>query len=110
MSDCAPAGWFFQNDLDGLAKLVNYSQADYVTMDIESFPELEPYVAVAYKSKNLKARQTKGETDSAAGLRVARGWTSGCVAAAKQVKPDVTVYMYWLNACFDRGVQVSYCS
>ena len=36
---CAGPGWFFQNDLAGLAKLVNYSQADYVTMDIEAWPE-----------------------------------------------------------------------
>jgi hypothetical protein len=79
-------------------------------MDIEAFPELEPYIAVAYLSKNFKARQMKGEMDSATGLRMARGWVGGCVAAAKKVKPDVAVYMYWLNARFDRGVQVSLCS
>jgi hypothetical protein len=75
-------------------------------MDIESFPELEPYITVAYTSKNFKARQLGGESDSATSLRMARGWVGGCVAAAKKAKSDVKVYMYWLNARFDRGVQV----
>ena len=76
-------------------------------MDIEAWPEQEPYIAVAYMSKNFKARQLAGESDSATSLRMARGWVGGCVEAAKKVKPDVIVYMYWVNARFDRGVQIT---
>ena len=63
---------------------------------------------MAYMSKNFKARQLAGETDSVTSLRMARGWVGGCVAAAKKVKPDIKIYMYWLNARFDRGVQVRF--
>jgi hypothetical protein len=45
MMDLSYNGWFFRNDLAGVAKVVNYSKPDYMTVDIEAFPELEAYVA-----------------------------------------------------------------
>ena len=58
------------------------------------FPELEPYVAVAFTSKNFAARRQKGESDSELSLRIARGWVGGCVATVKQAYAGVKVYMY----------------
>jgi hypothetical protein len=107
MMDLSYNGWFFRNDLAGVAKLINYSKPDFMTVDIEAFQELEPYVAVAYKSKNFEARRRPGESDSELSLRVARGWLGGIVSATKQAHTETKVYMYDVNARFDRGFQIT---
>jgi hypothetical protein len=78
-----------------------------MTVDIEAFPELEPYVAVAFRSKNFEARRRKDESDSELSLRVAAGWLGGVVAAANQAHNYTKVYMYDVNARFDRGFQIT---
>ena len=40
-------------------------------MDIESFPELEAWAVVGYKSANFARQKKAGETDSAATRRIA---------------------------------------
>jgi hypothetical protein len=107
MIDLAYRGWFFQNDLLGLQKLVNFSKPDFMTVDIESFPELEPYVAVAFKSKNFEPSRRKGESDSELSLRLAGGWLGGVVATAKQAHSATKVRMYDVNSRFDRGFQIT---
>jgi hypothetical protein len=42
--DLSYDGWFKQNDLHAISKIVGYSQPDYWNMDIESFPSLEDWI------------------------------------------------------------------
>eukprot|EP01043_Picozoa_sp_COSAG02_P007607 COSAG02_NODE_230_length_28060_cov_5.226816_22_plen_67_part_00 len=47
-----------------VTQLVNFSQPDFFSMDIESFPELEAWLEVGYNSANY--RKLPGESDSMA--------------------------------------------
>ena len=47
-----------------VTQLVNFSQPDYFSMDIESFPELEAWLEVGFNSANYK--KLPGESDSMA--------------------------------------------
>ena len=47
-----------------MSQLVNFSQPDYFSMDIESFPELEAWLQVGFHSANYK--KLPGESDSEA--------------------------------------------
>jgi hypothetical protein len=105
--DLAYDGFFFQNDLATVAKLVAYADPDDITMDTECMPELEAYVAVAYKSANFAAAQGAGQTDSAAALQFAQRWLSMAAATAVHAGSHVTPYLYSVSARYDRGFQIT---
>lgn len=107
LMDLAYDGFFKQNDLETVTKLVQYSQPDYFSMDIESFPELEAWVSVGYKSSNFVAAKKQGESDSTASLRIAKSWLEGAAKAATKAKPDVKNYLYDIWARFDNGFQIT---
>jgi hypothetical protein len=69
-----------------VSQLVNFSQPDYFSMDIESFPELEAWLEVGFHSANYK--KLPGESDSEAvrdfGLAFAPSLVRGYVSAVRQ--------------------------
>jgi hypothetical protein len=105
--DLAYDGYFKQNDFDTITKLVKYTQPTYFSMDIESFPELEAWAVVGYKSTNFAAAKKQGETDSATTLRIAQSWLGGAAKAATAGKSDVKSYLYGIYARFDHGYQIT---
>eukprot|EP01043_Picozoa_sp_COSAG02_P002326 COSAG02_NODE_54_length_43941_cov_54.857990_2_plen_574_part_00 len=107
LMDLAYDGFFKQNDLETVTQLVQYTQPDYFSMDIESFPELEAWASVGYKSKNFVAAKKQGESDSSATLRIAQSWLGGAAQAATKAKPDVKNYLYDIWARFDHGFQIT---
>jgi len=54
-------GIFYQNDVQRYAATVNYSQADYFSLDIEVLPEFGTWASVAHKSANFRRRVQPGE-------------------------------------------------
>ena len=76
-------------------------------MDIESFPELEAWAVVGYKSANFARQKKAGETNSAATRRIAQSWLGGAVDAARTAAPHSKAYLYDIWARFDAGYQVS---
>ena len=103
--DLSYDGYFRNHDLAVVSQLVNFSQPQYFSVDIESFPGLETWVELGYKSANFVKQP--GESDSAASLRIAQSWLGGVVTAAKAAKPDVKVYMYDIWAVYDSGYQIT---
>jgi hypothetical protein len=61
--DLSYDGYFKQNDLATVTKLVKYAQPDYFSMDIESFPELEAWALVPSTLVNVYEIQTGGDRD-----------------------------------------------
>ena len=61
---CRYDGFFREHDFQVVTQLVNFSQPDYFSMDIESFPELEAWLEVGFNSANYK--KLPGESDSMA--------------------------------------------
>ena len=76
-------------------------------MDIESFPELEAWAVVGYKSANFARQKKAGETDSAATRRIAQSWLGGAVDAARKAAPHSKAYLYDIWARFDAGYQIT---
>ena len=107
MMDISYDGYFKQHDFAVVTQYVNYSQPDYFSVDIESFPELETWMEVGFKSANFASAKRTGESDSAASLRMAQSWLGGVAAAAKAAKPNVKVYMYDIWAMYDEGYQIT---
>eukprot|EP00040_Diaphanoeca_grandis_P028166 m.161880 g.161880 ORF g.161880 m.161880 type:complete len:971 (-) comp31257_c0_seq1:282-3194(-) len=105
--DIAYDGFFKHNDFATVTKLAQYSQPDYVSMDIESFPSLAAYVNVGYKSANFATGKQSHETDSEASLRFAASWLGGVVAAMKKAVPHAKPYLYGIPAVFDEGFQIT---
>ena len=105
--DISYNGYFKTHDFAVVTQYVNYSQPDYLTVDIESFPELEAWMEIGFKSANFASAKKSGESDSAASLRMAQSWLGGVAAAAKAARPDVKVYMYDIWARYDSGYQIT---
>ena len=105
--DLAYDGFFRENDLAVVTKLVEYAKPDYFSMDIECWPELEAYVAVAYKSSLFGDAKHAGESDSAAAMRLAQSWITSAAAAATAVVPEIKNYLYGIEAVYDRGFQIT---
>jgi hypothetical protein len=105
--DMAYQGWFQENDWATIADKVNASKSDYVTLDVEQFPDFESWAKVGWTSSNFAARKLKGETNSAASLRIAQSWFGGAVAAARKVRPDIKVYLYNFVASFNQGIDIT---
>ena len=103
--DLAYDGYFLQHDLDAIQRIVNYSQPDYLSMDIETLPQLEKWVELGFKSANFAAAKRRGESDSDAAVRLGASWVGGIVAAAKAVQPRVRVYFYNIWAQYGAGFQ-----
>lgn len=103
--DLSYDGWFVQNDVSAIEKLVNYTQADYLSMDIETLPQLEQWIEVGSNSKNFPTVKKDGERDSEALVRLGSAWVSAAVTAAKAVQPNIKVYFYNIWARFNAGYQ-----
>ena len=84
------AGFFRDNDYATVGKLVSYAQPDYFSFDVESFPSLEAYAKVGWRSANFVAGKRHNETDGDQTLRVAASWLGGVVGAARAASKDVS--------------------
>jgi hypothetical protein len=103
----ADDGIFYQDGVRRYAATVNYSQADFLSVDIEILPEFGTWASVAYKSANFVRRLQPGEANSAATLRIARSWLGGVVDAAKKARPGIRPYLYSAYAKYDHGFQLT---
>ena len=100
-------GIFYQKDVRSVAATVNYSQADFFSLDIEVLPEFGTWAKVAHKSANFGRRMQPGEANSAATLRIAQSWLGGVVDAAKKARPGIKPYLYSAYATYDHGFQLT---
>ena len=107
MMDISYDGYFRQHDYQAIGQLVNYTKPDFLTMDIESLPQLEAWIRVGYKSSNFAGAKRAGERDSTAALRIASSWIGGIVTAAMAAHPAVKVQAYNVWAEYDHGHQLT---
>lgn len=100
-------GWFYQNDVAGVAKLIDYSKPDFFSMDIEALPSFESWASVAHLSANFQARMLPSESHSQASLRIAESWIGGLVSAVNKSQPGIQPFFYGMSANYDRGAGVT---
>ena len=106
--DLAYDGFFRTNDLQAVASLVNYSQADYLRMDMEAMPHsMDDYIRDGYKSANFIRRKLVGESDGAASLRFAGEWMKDLVRLAREANPRIVPDLYDVSARFGTGFQTN---
>ena len=108
VEDLSYDGFFFRNDLRAVGAIVNYTQADYLRMDIERFEHsLDEWVRVGYRSANFAPRKQPGESDGAASVRLAAEWMRQIVVVAKAANPQIVPDLYDVSARYGRGFQVN---
>jgi hypothetical protein len=109
--DISYDGWFYSQDIAGVAKLIDYARPDFFSMDVESLPAFEAWASVAHLSPNFQARLQPGESHSQAALRIAESWIGGLVKAVNKTKTkagaDIRSFFYGMNANYDKGARLT---
>ena len=108
VEDLSYDGFFFKNDLRAVGAIVNYTQADYLRMDIERFEHsLDEWVRVGYLSANFAPRKQPGESDGAASVRLAAEWMRQITVVARAANPRIVPDLYDVSARYGKGFQVN---
>lgn len=84
---------------------MNYSQPDFLSLDIEGITEFGTWASIGHKSANFRGRLQPGESNSTATLRIGQSFLGGLVEKAKAARPGIKPYLYDAYAAYDHGFQ-----
>ncbi len=113
--DLAYDGIILQRGMEANAVLLNYTQADFVIMDYESFGARETWIQTVHLSANAEAKRLQGESNVSLAVRLGRQFLENHTRSLLQYAPaGVKLGVYDLIAtgrnirCNECGVSVPF--